>query len=124
MKTPAEFSPRTNLIENRLPRILGKLEKDQRRQIDESPFRDLEKILSGPIVQHNLDKHQRSLLRKENLSKNGQKRGNDGRVINPPKQKIAAQDLPELEHAFLEGIQVYFLLNLKLKLFGQKNELE
>ena len=68
MKTPAEFSPRTNLIENRLPRILEKLEKYQGRQIDESPFRDLEKILSGPIVQHNLDKHQRSLLRKENLS--------------------------------------------------------
>ena len=103
LKTPAEFSTRTDLIENRLPAILDERSAD-RDQVDKA-FEQVEALLSGPIVQHNLDKYQRLLIGREEQRKLN-KRGSDGRIINPPKRKILTKDLPELEHAFLEGIQV------------------
>lgn len=105
LKTPAEFSTKTNLIENLLPSAL----EDGRQNIDpdvEKSFQNLETLLSGPIVQHNLDKYQRLLIKREDQRKSGNpKRGSDGRLINPPKPKVLTQHLPELEHAFFEGIQ-------------------
>jgi len=58
------------------------------------------------ICQHNLDKAQRKLLKKEKAtagSTAGRKRDEAGRLI---KEKISKNDLPELEHAFMEGIQL------------------
>jgi hypothetical protein len=102
LKAPAEFSSQTNLIENLLPSIL---ERTETGSIDFEPFKQLEALLRGPIVQHNLDKYQRMLIKREDRAKVAEKRGNDGRLINPPKPKIPAQNLPELEHAFFQGIK-------------------
>lgn len=68
---------------------------------------DLEQILSGPIVQHNIDKYQRQLLKYERELE--RKRDWNGELKGKkeiPLKKIPPKDLPELEHAFLEGIQM------------------
>ena len=106
MKAPAEFSPRTNLIENLLPNILDEGRCDIDSEV-EQVVAQLETLLSTTCNQHNLDKYQRQLIRREDQKKMGVKRGMDGRLINPPKQKVLSQHLPELERAFLDGIQAH-----------------
>ena len=72
MKTPAEFSSRTRLIQE----YLTKYNTDISKVI--LGVEDLEQILAGPIVQHNLDKYQRPLLKEEQQL--NRKRNSDGEL--------------------------------------------
>ena len=72
MKTPAEFSSRTRLIQE----YLTKYNTDISKVI--LGVEDLEQILAGPIVQHNLDKYQRLLLKEEQQL--NRKRNSDGEL--------------------------------------------
>lgn len=57
LKTPAEFSSRTRLVQNGMTKY-----KNDPKSIDVD---QVERILSSPIVQHNIDKYQRQLLKQE-----------------------------------------------------------
>ena len=72
MKTPAEFSSRTRLIQE----YLTQYNTDISKVI--LGVEDLEEILAGPIVQHNVDKYQRQLLKAE--QELNRKRSSDGEL--------------------------------------------
>jgi len=72
MKTPAEFSSRTRLIQEYLTQYKTDLPKVI------LGVKDLEQILAGPIVQHNVDKYQRQLLKEE--QELNRKRSSDGEL--------------------------------------------
>ena len=97
LKTPSEFSSRTKLIED--------LVSIYNNPVDPSSkiLKKFEELLSADICQHNLDKAQRKLLKKEKAGRSNRKRDEAGRLV---KEVLTKKELPELEHAFLEGIQL------------------
>ena len=138
MKVPSDFSHRSKLIED-----LIKVELTDSNSNGLETFNNFESLMSSDICQHNLEKAQRKLLKREgtvdlpvfqNLPRErslqdrklanrintrcfgrgkfrpnkgeflkGQKRDAEGKLR---KRIFARSELPELEHAFMEGIEL------------------
>ena len=77
LKTPAEFSSRTRLIQE----YLTQYKTDPSKVL--VGVSELEQILSGPIIQHNVDKYQRQLLKVEREA--NRKRSSNGELQNKVK---------------------------------------
>jgi len=92
LKTPSDFSPKSKIIE------------DLAENPNEAAFDQFENMLSSDICQHNLEKAQRTLVKRERAKQPPIiLRDEDGRQR---KVVIRRDELPELEHAFLEGIEL------------------
>lgn len=95
LKACSEVSPRTKLCEFYMPDVF----KHDVSDTTPKAISLFEKLLSEPVIIHNMDKRQRVLL---------QRIGTDSHPHSPNKrqrkQVVWTQDLPLLEHVFAEGV--------------------
>nr|CAB3251053.1 glutathione S-transferase C-terminal domain-containing protein-like [Phallusia mammillata] len=109
LKASSEVSSRTKLCEVTAPHVVDKwMELDSASHAHKLPAAiiELESILKRPVVIHNMDKCQRVVL--ERINKHGSETQGEppAKVIkhSSGKKVVKTQDLPPLQHTFIEGV--------------------
>jgi len=110
LKASSEVSSRTYLCEAYAPKLIDEwlLLLSSPAECNNLPdvIDSAEKLLNAPVKMHNMDKHQRKILKRlsemnETLSEPKRPKVNE----HLKKQVVKTQDLPPLKHVFMEGVE-------------------